>query len=146
MTLEELEKWIKHHEGFNGFPYLDSKGILTIGFGRNLDQIGINPDEAEVLFQNDLHRAVSELNYFPWFKKLPENVQNALINMNFNLGFSKLLTFKKMLGFLEKGDFTNAAIEALNSKWANDVGKRAKDVALMMRDGHGTETGADRTY
>ena len=33
-------------------------------------------------------------------------------------------------------DYTKASIEALDSKWATQVGQRAKDVALMMRQGN----------
>jgi lysozyme len=62
----------------------------------------------------------------------PPGVQNALINMCFNLGIDELCMFNAMIKFLEIKDYTNAAKAALESKWAKQVGQRAKDVALMI--------------
>jgi len=62
-------------------------------------------------------------------------VKNALLNMCFNLGINRLLGFKKMVAALQEKNFTLAAKEALNSKWAEQVGERAKDIALMIRQG-----------
>ncbi len=133
--MKNLKEWIKYHEGFRSRPYIDTVGKLTIGYGRNLQDNGISVDEAEFLFENDLHRCISDLNKYTWFTKQPTPIQDALINMCFNLGINKLLGFKKMIVALSKGDYTHAAIEALNSKWATQVGERAKDIALMIRQG-----------
>jgi hypothetical protein len=38
-----------------------------------------------------------------------------------------------MIAALMNHDFNKASIAALNSEWAIEVGERAKDVALMMR-------------
>ena len=67
-----------------------------MGWGSNL-QNGIRLDEAELMFQNDLEQTVNELLQQPWYRSLPHKVQNALINMNFNLGITKLLEFKDMI-------------------------------------------------
>ena len=40
-------------------PYKDTVGKLTIGVGRNLDDVGIGEEEAEVLLRNDIKDAVS---------------------------------------------------------------------------------------
>lgn len=129
-----LELWIKRCEGLNLETYIDTKGHLTIGWGHNLDN-GITADIAEYIFQSDLQYTKGELEAKSWFVNQPENVKKALINMNFNLGIRKLLTFKKMIAALITQDYTLAAQEALNSLWAIQVGDRAKDVALMIRQG-----------
>lgn len=133
MSNELMIAWLKKHEGFNSHPYMDSVGKVTIGFGRNLDDVGISYDEAETLLLNDLQRAKDDLQGFSWYPTLPHNVKDALINMMFNLGLTRFLTFKRMISALEDRDFTRAAIEALDSKWAIQVGNRAKDIALMIR-------------
>lgn len=134
MTHFQLQQWIKKCEGLKLNPYLDTTGHLTIGWGRNLEN-GISHDEAELMFQNDLHQAIDELSLTDWFTDLPDGVQQALINMNFNLGIDKLVRFKKMIAALKNKDYTNAALEALDSLWAKQVGDRAKDIAVMIRQG-----------
>jgi lysozyme len=129
-----VQDWIKHCEGLKTQTYIDSTGHITIGWGRNLSN-GISLDEAELLFQNDFNRAVNELTQYTWYQIQPQSVKDALINMNFNLGIERLLSFKKMIKALSIKDYTNAAVEALDSTWANQVGQRARDIALMIREG-----------
>lgn len=130
----QTQAWIKRCEGLKTIPYMDTTGHLSIGWGRNLVD-GISIEEAEMLFQNDLARAVSELEEYDWYTIQPPHVQHALINMNFNLGIHKLFEFKNMITALINQDLTQASYEALNSSWAIEVGQRAKDIALMMRQG-----------
>jgi lysozyme len=133
--MEDLVAWLKKCEGFRSHPYLDTKKIVTIGYGRNLDDNGINEAEADFLLQNDIKTAKAELATFAWYSDKPDHVQLALINMAFNMGIPRLLEFHAMIAALVKKDYTQAALEALNSEWAKEVGQRAKDVALMMREG-----------
>ena len=128
------QRWIKLCEGLKLTVYVDTMGHESIGWGRNLDN-GIRIDEAELMFQNDLKQTVSELEQCDWYVMQPEHVKNALINMNFNLGIHKLLQFKNMIAALKDKDYTNAAIHALDSLWSKQVGQRAKDIALMIRQG-----------
>jgi len=137
-----IEDWIKYHEGFRQKPYIDTVGKITIGFGRNLQDNGISKEEADFMFKNDLNRCVNLLSGHQWYVIQPQNVKDALLNMCFNLGIGGLLKFKKMIKALEEKNYTQAAIEALNSKWASQVGQRAKDVALRIRQGN-AETGTD---
>lgn len=136
--ITNLKSWIKQCEGFNDHPYLDTVGKVTIGWGRNLDDRGISVDEAELMLTNDINLCHEELLNYIWYQIQPEPVKWALINMCFNMGLSKLLSFKKMIAALCHKDYTTAAQEALNSKWALQVGQRAKDVAVMIREGYGT--------
>ena len=130
-----LKDWIKKCEDFKSHPYLDTVGKLTIGWGRNIEDNGISQAEGDFMFDNDFARCQADLKQYTWYTTQPQNVQDALMNMCFNLGIGRLRGFKKMIAALERKDYTTAAIEALNSKWANQVGQRAKDVALMIRQG-----------
>ena len=131
----DVQAWIKKCESLRLLPYKDSLDHLTIGWGRNLED-GLSIDEAEYLFQNDYKHTVAELKQHDWYNIQPFLVQAALINMNFNLGIEKLLGFKKMIAALVNKDYTNAAREALDSKWADQVGQRAKDIAVMINQGN----------
>jgi len=135
IAMKNLKDWIKNHEALRLHLYLDTVGKQTIGWGRNIEDNGISKEEADFMFDNDFARCQRELAPFMWYVNQPENVQNALMNMCFNMGIARLLGFKKMIMALTVKDYTKAAIEALDSKWAGQVGQRAKDVALMMRQG-----------
>lgn len=139
---EALKQWIRNGEGYDNMPYIDTVGKLTIGYGRNLQDNGISKEEAEFMLSNDINRAVKELEQYSWYLTQPDKVKRALINMNFNLGITRFLTFKKMIAALINKDYTKAAMEALDSKWSHQIGNRAKDIATEIREG-GTQTGTN---
>ena len=127
---------LRQHEGMRTRPYRDSVGKLTIGIGRNLDDIGISPEEAVVLCLNDIGTADRMLTAaFNWYPSLVGDRKYALVNMCFNLGLTRLKKFRKMIAALEHNDFDTAAKEALDSKWAKQVGNRADEIAEQIRMG-----------
>ena len=135
MDWSDLRNQVIRHEGYRKFPYKDTVGKLTVGYGRNLDDSGISQSEAGRLLDNDLYTARQELlRNFAWLDSLPEPVNLALVNMCFNLGITRLRGFKKMLAAIEAGDWSTAADEALDSKWAEQVGDRAKELANQIRN------------
>lgn len=71
----------------------------------------------------------------PWWRGLDEVRKAILINMCFNLGLPRLMTFRKMLKALEDRNYELAAKEMLDSKWAKQVGNRAIELSEMMRTG-----------
>ncbi len=123
---------LKRDEGLRLKPYRCSAGKLSIGYGRNLDDVGVSEFEAECMLQRDINRAVSLLDHgLSWWRNLPELQQRGLINMAFNLG-SRLMGFQKMLAALEAGDGQRASIECLSSRYAKQVGARAERVAALF--------------
>lgn len=123
-------------EGCKLKPYRDTVGKLTIGYGRNLDDVGISALEAEVLLDHDLATAEQECRKaFPWFADLNDVRQRVLVNMAFNLGLPKLQGFTKTLACIADRDYERAAANMLASKWAAQVKSRAVRLARMMRDG-----------
>lgn len=134
-NISKLKSQLQRHEGLRLKPYKDSVGVLTVGYGRNLEEIEITEIQANEWLLDDVFSAEEELEAaYPWVNNLSEKRQRVLVNMSFNLGLTKLMKFKKMWAALEKGDMNDAAEEMLNSKWANQVGKRAEELAKMMRD------------
>lgn len=132
--MHSIIEQLKLHEGFRSKPYKDTEGYLTIGFGRNLDAKGISKEEGEYLLMNDLDEAFELLFDKPYFNKLSEVRKKVLLDMAYNLN-KKLFQFKKMIAALKEDNYDKAADEMLDSLWAEQVGKRAKRLALMMRTG-----------
>lgn len=133
--MSNLLDLVKRHEGLRLKPYLCTADKLSIGFGRNLDDMGISEDEATYLLQTDIDRCYSELSVFTWFHELDQIRQEALISMLFNLGLPRFLTFKKMIARLKEKRYSEAANEMIRSRWALQVGERANELAYMVERG-----------
>jgi lysozyme len=136
MNASLLADEITRDEGLRLKPYKCTADKLTIGIGRNLEDVGITPSEARMLLQGDIARVCADLDrQLSWWMTLSDNRQRALANMGFNLGVPGLLKFRNMLAAMQSGDFNRAAEEALASKWAGQVGERAHRIAKMIREG-----------
>ena len=133
--MKHLIAMLQRHEGLRLKPYKCTAGKVSIGYGRNLDDMGISEVEAMVLLRHDIERCYDELNVFSWFADLDQVRQEALIDMLFNLGLPTFLEFKKTLKFVAEGKYSQAAEEMLRSKWADQVGDRAKELAYMIDTG-----------
>lgn len=136
MNEQALAKQLVLDEALRLKPYKDTEGILTIGVGRNLIDRGISEDEALYLLSNDIKAVVADLDRcLSWWRQMSDNRQLVLANMCFNLGINRLLGFTNTLKFMALGQYDKAADGMLNSKWAGQVGNRAKRLADMMRKG-----------
>ena len=131
-TMEELKK----HEGLRLKPYKCTAGALTIGYGRNLNARGISRAEAHDMLAHDVietyHQCELKIDFW---SSLSDVHKMVLLNMAFNLGIQGLLGFKRTLDYMRSGDFRSASVEMLDSKWAEQVGKRAEELSKMMRVG-----------
>ena len=135
-TSDELVRELTRDEGLRLKPYRCTAGKLTIGVGRNLDDVGISQGEAEIMLRNDIDRAAEGLDReLPWWRNLDEVRQRVMVNMTFNLGIAGLLGFKNTIELVRTGQYLDAAQHMLATKWAKQVGPRAERLALMMRDG-----------
>lgn len=131
---QKLKGLLVQHESYRQFPYTDTTGHLTIGIGRNLIDRGVSTTEAFYLLDDDILYFSSKLtHYLSFFIDLSENRQIALIDMCFNLGLQGFLGFKGMILALEAHDYERAAMEMMDSKWAQQVGERASQLAAIMR-------------
>lgn len=127
---------LEQDEGLRLKPYRDSVGKLTIGVGRNLDDIGISESEARYLLDVDINQATERIiDHLPWAKNLDVVRMGVLQNMAFNLGIAGLLQFKNFLLAMETNNFEGAAEHMLDSKWAEQVGPRAHRLAEQVRTG-----------
>ena len=123
------------HEGFSRYIYLDSVGVRTVGFGRNLDDRGISREEAEMLLLNDLETSTEEAKKFEFYENLTSNRRDVIVEMIFNLGLTRFKKFKKTIGYINQANHSAAADEMLDSRWAKQVGQRALTLSNKFRAG-----------
>ena len=151
-----LDKLIEH-EGLVLTVYKDSLGIDTIGIGRNLKDRGISREELdyldipnmEVVYEhgiseadarylalNDIAIVENELcRVHPCVEELDGVRQLVLMDMAFNMGVPRLCKFKKMWNAIHEENFEAASLEMMDSKWARQVGGRAKKLSDAMKTG-----------
>jgi len=135
---EKLLEMLKRHEGVKSHVYLCSAGYETIGVGRNISNTGMGlfDDEVDYLLENDIARVIKELSLeYPWFTDLDDVRKDAIIDISFNLGATRLRGFRLALAAMEVADYTLAAKEFLDSKWSRDVKGRAHELASMIETG-----------
>ena len=133
---DALRRQLIAHEGLRLHVYEDSLGIATIGVGRNLKDRGITDAEARYLLDNDINACLDDLAAaFAWFAVLDPVRQRVLVDLCFNLGISRLKGFRKFLAACDAADWATAARELLDSKYAQQVGRRAITLAAMLTRG-----------
>ncbi|MEO5335234.1 MAG: glycoside hydrolase family protein [Magnetococcus sp. YQC-5] len=150
INLARMEQQLIGEEGFRLMPYKDTEGHWTIGVGYNVDangipfgiskedffENGITKEQAMILLANGISKAIQDMaKYVPCFTGLDEIRKRVLIDMAFNMGGQRVLTFKNALLCLAQGHYQAAAKAMLDSLWARQVPGRANRLAEMMRTG-----------
>ena len=137
MNVDKLREQLKIDEGVKYEIYNDHLGYATFGIGHLVvegDQehgqpVGTPVTEERVnsVFDSDVELYVKEAKkVFPNLDDLPEEAQQVIVNMCFNMGAPRLGKFKKFIGGVNSGDWNTAAIEMMDSRWAKQVGNRAE--------------------
>ena len=140
MALTPLQALLIKHEGLRLKPYLCTAGKTTIGVGRNLSDNGVTEAEAMAMLDRDIAVTVSALrDEFLWFADLDRTRKDAVISLGFNMGIRKLGTFKRFIAAMVAKEYETAAAEILDSADATQVGKRAIELAGMIRTGNAAE-------
>jgi len=138
----DLKSQLLREEGAESCAYQDSLGYWTIGVGRLIDSRkggGLSPDEIDYLLDNDIKRNYEAvLAALPWIEKLNDARQAVLIGMAFQMGLKGLLQFKRTLGSIEDGHYSEAAAEMMDSAWAKQTFGRAARMAKQMETGEWT--------
>lgn len=154
--IAKLKAELVRDEGLRLKVYRCTAGKRTIGVGRNLDDVGILPEEtralgltaegavragvtraqAMALLDFDVARCVRQLDAkLPWWRGLNPVRRRVLANMMFNLGPTRLLGFRNTLAFIRAGDWARAANGMERSLWRRQVGDRAVRLVEMMATG-----------
>jgi len=150
-----LYETIARHEGIRDTAYFDSKGILTIGAGFNLEKQGakeriekmglnyelvcdkkqkLSKEHIFLLMKEDVETAISDAKKYVGEKweSLNPDAKEIIINMSYNLGYPRLSKFKKLKHALINRDYQTAAKEMKDSKWYYQVGNRSKELVKRM--------------
>lgn len=118
------------------YPYKDTKGKWTIGYGRNLTAKGISESEALMLLESDYKEAlVDTKDLFPvsW-AQFTIAQHSALVNLVFNMGKAGMQSFKVTLPLLREGKIKQAIENFKVSKWSRDVKKNRTKRVLGLLD------------
>jgi len=145
MNREAVFEQLKIDEGVVYEIYKDHLGYPTLGVGHlvletdaeNGLDVGTPVSEERVreCFEADLDLAIAECHALYGegeFGNFPDEVQQILVNMMFNMGRTRLSKFKKFNAALEAGDWATAAVEGRDSLWYRQVTNRAERLMERM--------------
>ena len=145
MNVEKLREQLKIDEGCVYEIYNDHLGYPTFGIGHlvresdpeNGSPLGTAVSEGRVIeaFDADIEIVLSDCNtLYPDFEDLPEEAQQIIANMMFNLGRPRLSKFVGMKRGVDAKDWDSAADEMVDSRWYRQVGARADRLVNRMRE------------
>ena len=131
--MKNLIENIKESEGFRAHAYLDTLGVLTIGYGFAIKDLDLDEDIAEeILLRKVKNLAQRVQNKFDWFNTAPDVIKEVVVEMCYQLGLKGFSKFKKTISYLEKENYLEASKEMLDSKWAKQTPNRAKKLSNIV--------------
>ena len=129
---------LKKHEGFRSTAYKCSEGYDTIGYGFAIKDLVLSKEISTLILSEKLLELQTNINKkFDWFKDSPQDVQDVVTNMCYQLGISGFSKFKKTIYYLETEQYEEAADEMLDSLWAKQTTNRAKGLSNIIRNING---------
>ena len=94
----------------------------------------VDPERCAEAFESDIQEVLRDCNIlYPDFEDLPEEAQQIIANMMFNLGYPRLSKFRGMKAGVDDRNWERAADEMVDSRWYNQVGARAERLVERMR-------------
>jgi len=143
MDIDKLREQLKIDEGIKHEVYLDHLGLKTCGIGHLcLDgepefsmEVGeeISDERVNELFEKDVEIVLGDCRkLYPYFDELPEEAQQIIANMMFNMGLPRLSKFKMMKAAVDQKNFREAASQMKSSKWYVQVKNRADRLVNRM--------------
>jgi lysozyme len=144
MNIAQLREQLKIDEGVKYEIYKDHLGYDTFGIGHLVvkedvefgQSVGtkVSEDRVNKVFEKDVQKMIKEAKIlFPNFDSLPEEAQQVIVNMTFNMGRPRLSNFKKFIAYINESKWEEASKEMLNSAWAKQVGKRAQRLSDRIK-------------
>lgn len=154
MDRETLKRRLVEEEGKRLFAYRDSVGHPTIGVGFNLDRrdaatllsrVGtdlgdvlagkpLTLDQVDALLDVTVCEAIETARaHVPGLDAMPENVQQVIVDLVFNMGWNTLSGFRRFLGYVALHYWREAADALTDSLWHRQVGSRAVRLETMLR-------------
>ena len=145
MNIEQLREQLEIDEGVEYEVYLDHLGYATFGVGHLVlesdpehgAEVGTPVSESRVIeaFEQDCENVLRDCNIlYEDFASLPEEAQQVIANMMFNMGRPRLSKFKGMKRGVDSRDWNAAADEMVDSAWYRQVTNRAERLVERMRN------------
>ena len=144
MDIEKLRDQLKIDEGCVNSVYLDHLNLPTVGIGHLVtewdDEYGkpvgteVSEDRVNELFDQDVQVTIDECKLlYNNFDELPEEAQQIIANMMFNMGRPRLSRFHKMKKAVDAGDWEEAGNQMKDSRSYNQVTARAERLVERMK-------------
>ena len=144
MNLDTLRKQLEIDEGIKHDIYLDHLGLPTFGIGHLItsddpesgQEVGtaVSDERVRQAFEADVVSVIEDCNkLYNDFDELPEEVQQIIANMMFNMGRTRLSKFRGMKRGVDNKDWNAAADEMVDSRWYRQVTNRADRLVQRMR-------------
>jgi len=144
MDIEKLRDQLKIDEGCVNSVYLDHLNLPTVGIGHLVtewdDEYGkpvgteVSEERVNELFDQDVQVTIDECKLlYNNFDELPEEAQQIIANMMFNMGRPRLSRFHKMKRAVDAGDWEEAGNQMKDSRWYDQVTTRADRLVKRMK-------------
>ena len=152
---------IKEHEGLKLKVYKDTKGLLTVGYGHQIDADSpldirnlkegdvISQERADQLFDMDFDEHLNAARQIPGFFKATKMQQAGLIDLTFNMGPNWYKSFPNFVKAFDEGDYQEAAKQleyadpinrpGVKSGYVKDVGSRRSTPIIDLIGGKGID-------
>ena len=145
MNLEQLREQLEVDEGCVYEIYNDHLGYATFGIGHLVTEsdpeqgqslgTAVSSDRVTEAFESDIQGVLRDCDIlYPDFSSLPEEAQQIIANMMFNLGRPRLSKFAGMKSGVDERNWERAADEMVDSRWYAQVGPRAERLVDRMRN------------
>ena len=144
MNIEQLREQLEVDEGCEYKIYNDHLGYATFGIGHLVKKF--DPEQGQSLgtpvsservaeaFESDIQSVLRDCNVlYSDFHNLPEEAQQVIANMMFNLGRPRLSKFAGMKRGVDARDWNQAADEMVDSNWYRQVTNRADRLVERIR-------------
>jgi lysozyme len=147
MDRDKLRETLAQAEDRRRLPYDDRTGTtvkagslivgtLTIGVGHSLAK-PLSDAAIDLLLEEDIDEAIATLDKLcPWWTDLDEPRQQALCELSFQLGATRLQEFAPTLLLIHKRDFDAAARHLRHSLLAQQCPRRTTRLSEIIRTGH----------
>ena len=144
MNIEQLREQLEVDEGCEYKIYNDHLGYATFGIGHLVTEsdpeqgqslgTAVSSDRVAEAFESDIQSVLRDCNVlYSDFHNLPEEAQQVIANMMFNLGRPRLSKFAGMKRGVDARDWNQAADEMVDSNWYRQVTNRADRLVERIR-------------
>lgn len=133
---QNLVDMLRRDEGYVRLPERDTRGNLFIGYGFDIQTVGLSEIESYlVLTYRASETKTTLIKTLPWTGSLDAPRQDALANMAYNLGIAELCKFTTFLALCAQGKWELAADDLASTAWYDEVGARAHRLSVQLRTG-----------